>query len=209
MRSALFLLLVFLVPALAQADDPVNETFILKAKVSTQEYRQKMVELIATNKKFLTKAKRGVINPRVTEPTLVKGNFVFPDGESRTATIAEHEKAIENGETIIKYIDARQFWYLPSITENLAVGDIGKWREPIKVRQIIEDDVARVELGDTTCFLKGVSVKNLADGDSFEYDKPLQVTGTQQYKTVLGAVRTEYIVEPIADEKVLNMLMGK
>lgn len=45
-------------------------------------------------------------------------------------------------------------------------------------------------------WLRGIDTKGLADGSKVELDKPLKITGTETYETIMGGSKTVFVLEP-------------
>ena len=62
-------------------------------------------------------------------------------------------------------------------------------------------NAARYQLGSALVFVKGVSSAGVADGNQIEHKGLLKVTGTKSYTDTLGAQRTVFVVEPVAQAR--------
>ncbi len=95
-------------------------------------------------------------------------------------------------------------WF-PSLTR-FCVGEIGFWRdtgfftlETVKVKQIVDDKSMLVEeltRLKKNYWLEGFATRGVVDGDMVRVGCLLEITGTKQYTTVLGATKTVLVLEP-------------
>lgn len=97
---------------------------------------------------------------------------------------------------------------------NIAVGMIGKsFTERAECLEVLGKEECRINLflvgylGNTgmpqpnkkEVILRGVSTKDMADETNFDLKQELKVTGTTQYKTPSGRVRTLLLLEPVKE----------
>lgn len=198
MKNLLLLLVTFGVISATSASYGEDRftAFINASRVCTKDWRKKVDVDESDTKRVLAFAKRGAINPRLSETVKSKKGFVFPSKEEKEKTIKNIEESLEEYEKIKELVDAKLLYRAAQMPHDFGVGDIGVIHFGIKLIQRIDDGIARVEIGKQTVFLSGIDFSNLADGDRFSCKEVLEVTGTKQYQTVLGAGRTEYILEP-------------
>jgi hypothetical protein len=79
----------------------------------------------------------------------------------------------------------------------LIVGDRGYFPGTPRLAQILADDKALLSWGRITFLVQGLSFAGMADGETVTISPPLEVTGTYQYTTVLGAARTVMALRPL------------
>lgn len=72
---------------------------------------------------------------------------------------------------------------------------IACWRYPVPVR-----GAPPPKEGGEVVWLKGVATKGWVDDKALTLDGHFKVTGTKQYKTVLGSSRTVFLIEPASAE---------
>ena len=86
----------------------------------------------------------------------------------------------------------------------LKVGDVGYFKSPVRVIQVIDDHSLLIRTGPTEAFyiLRGFPTDEVADDDLFKVDGFLNVTGTESYETVSGAKKTVKVIERIDDEEI-------
>jgi SLA1 homology domain 1, SHD1 len=70
-----------------------------------------------------------------------------------------------------------------------------------EVQQVIDQSHVLVQVEDVTIMIEGTDTSTIADGTQFQFTKAIHVTRTEQYKTVLGALRTVYVVEAVSDSQ--------
>lgn len=157
-------------------------------------------------KRYLERAEK--IKPPLI-PTQKKG-IVSLSRQLRTARAHRKRDLVEKLEAeyeaaqrvLILVSSPVPLWWInvhPSLDTPLNVGDIGAL-DSFEIEQVLGPAQMRISFSDGKerqyVFLDGVSTTNVADDDTLTFDKALEVVGTRQYVTVLGATKTAYVLKP-------------
>jgi hypothetical protein len=87
---------------------------------------------------------------------------------------------------------------LPGLeNEPYKVGIIARMITPARIVQVMEDDCLVIKRYDSNLILRGVETEGLADGQYIKVSAPVKITGTESFKTVLGARKTLFVLEPV------------
>jgi hypothetical protein len=137
------------------------------------------------------------------------GNPVtFRDAKQKKETIARVKREAEERRATADALKANPAACVPQIEGQLAVGKVGALPAPVVISQIAGPSTMIVEAwtdanaGDVLgvkLILHGISTTNLADGQKITLPRPIAITGTKQYTTVLGAGKTVLVAEIVPE----------
>jgi hypothetical protein len=100
---------------------------------------------------------------------------------------------------LIAMMQSEKGHYLPDL--EMKVGSTGAIYDALHVFQVIDGNDMLLSLGeDSVCWVKGIDTTGLTDDQEFKFHHALRVTGTKQYTTAAGSLRTVFVIEPFGPD---------
>jgi hypothetical protein len=82
------------------------------------------------------------------------------------------------------------------VIREITVGTWGVLNSGMKVSQVVNENELIVKIGDKKVWLSGFDTSSIVDDQGIVYDKPIIISKTKKYTTVLGGSVTCYYAEP-------------
>lgn len=108
-----------------------------------------------------------------------------------------------------KYQDTAHNQMLLVVPElRLAVGEYGSLGD-VQIVQIVDTNNMLVRIGeDELVWLEGIDTSGLVDDHDFTLTTNLQITGTKQYNTAMGATKTVFVAQPCDHRRWVELVSG-
>jgi hypothetical protein len=180
------------------------------------ELRLQSIQLLKDEIKAAVQNRADISNRQVSQTMVssahTSGIFSYPAAyaddpaavKQKQASLQDCDKQINSLKKTMRSLQDDDSWFAPDLSLVSTVLDNLQWKvggygylHVLKVIQVIDDHNLIAEQGDTTFWLSGLDTSTIVDDKDYDYDKPVAVTGTKRYETVLGGTRQVYTVTPI------------
>lgn len=148
------------------------------------------------------------------------GTYTFRTAELKGERARQVQERINDLHKHLAALKKNDPPFVPALRGGFAVGKVGGFAYPVTVRRIIDNANmivrASVDLGPgpgniwavqkLDIWLSGVATDKLADDTQVDLPGPFEITGTRQYRSAVGEVRTLFVAEPFDAARVNRLL---
>lgn len=216
MKRLICAIIIFIVTNVAGGQEKVDladrqiQAFVKRCEAATRSEIAELPAKIKASEVLLRIVKRGAINPQLTEVKWIgmgaTAKVAFPSSDRKKNAEQNAQFMLDARRLRLKNLKAGEALAVGALPHvGIAVGDIGTSDVGFRLLQIADGSNMMVKhAGETDIWLKGFSTEGLVDDSPIESPGCIRITGTKQYTTTTGALRTILLGEPFDGDAVIR-----
>lgn len=161
---------------------------ISDAEITMKEIMSRKVGMVSSSEGLGTNRRTDAEGSRQKDRDIRSQRKVIQQAKNE---LAEFDKISEPPEVTLWKMNRAM-----PIIQDLSVGAWGTLASGMKVTQVVNENELIVRIGDKKVWLSGFDTSAIADDDGITYSKPIIISKTKRYTSVLGAGITCLYAEP-------------